>query len=588
MMFIEATCLLLALAATCIAAYHWTCHRRLRRVASALSIKAEQQAIELSNQTARREQVESEHAFSEERHRAIVDEMADGYWETDLRGNRTFVNHRVSQWHDRTVSELTASGNAGLGMDEESLGKFREAFREVYRTARPYRGLEYKESRTDGSIRCLQASIWLIKDHDGNPTGFRGISRDITHRKEIERALEEAKESAEAANRSKSQFLAMMSHEIRTPMNGIIGMTNLALDTKLSDEQRESLELVKASADSLLTIINDILDFSKIEAGKLQLESVDFGLRKLIERALKPFYLRAAEKGLTLRFDVDPGTTERLIGDPIRVLQIINNLIGNALKFTDEGEVLVRVFAEESSDQHVVLHFVVVDTGIGVAAEQLKTIFESFSQADRSITRRFGGTGLGLTITSRLVNAMDGRIWVKSEPGKGSEFHFTARFLIDRASAETGLEQQLSGSIRERSKALRVLLAEDNRINQRLAVRLLEKNGHDVVVASNGCAAVEAYSNDEFDLVLMDIEMPLMDGYEATRTIRETQSISGRRVPIIAMTAHAMTGDKEKCLEAGMDGYVSKPINVAELLEAIETITSVDHVASHAVSIIET
>jgi len=442
-------------------------------------------------------------------------------------------------------------------------------------------GFENRYRRKDGRAVWVLMNAVLFEGNAGEGEMIEATLIDISARKEGEEAVRQAMEAANAANRAKSEFLANMSHEIRTPMNGIIGMIELALGTDLTAEQREYVDTAGVSADLLLRLINEILDLSKIEAGKLELSSIRFDLRQELGETVRCLAASAHKKGLEMTLDVAPEIPPALQGDPVRLHQVLVNLIDNAVKFTAAGEVVVRVRQEDNDGQRLVLHVTVTDTGIGIPAAQREKIFAPFTQADSSSTRSFGGTGLGLTIAAHLVTLMGGAIWVESEPGVGSTFHVTLPLAIRPASTVSTLPlappaapaSVSQGPSIPGPQARRVLLAEDNPVNQRLVVKILEKQGFQVVLAKNGREAVAAAERESFDIVLMDVQMPEMDGFEATSEIRRREQETGRHLPIIALTAHALKGDREACLEAGMDAYMTKPIRARDLLALILDLT---------------
>jgi len=498
---------------------------------------------------------------------------------TDLNGNITYANERFCNISGYSQAELIGKNHRLVKSDFHEPDFFTTLWHTIS-SGEVWHG-EVKNRKKDGHHYWVDATIVPLMGADGLPQQYIGIRTDITTSKDLAYSLQEAKATAEAANQAKSEFLANMSHEIRTPMNGVIGMTELALATPLDAQQRSYLTTVKSSAQSLMVILNDILDFSKIEAGQLHLESIAFSLANTITETLKPISARAEQKGLTLNCQLASDVPNQVRGDPGRIRQILTNLCDNALKFTAQGSVTVSVACRPVDSDAIELHLSVRDTGIGIAQQKQHGIFAAFHQADASTTRQFGGTGLGLTISARLVALMGGRLWVESEEGRGSTFHFTVRLGHSEAAAPAEVEppahQTTPNPAPQAERPLQVLLVEDHPVNQLLATTLLEQWGHTVVLAENGKEAFDLFPTAPWDIVLMDMQMPVMGGLEATALMRAHEP-ANQHIPIIALTANAMEADRLACLQAGMDDHLSKPLNSAALRNLLARFCAPGHV----------
>jgi PAS domain S-box-containing protein len=541
---------------------------------------------------------------SEERFELAVRGSNDVVWDWNLETDDVYFAPRFAELLGFELAEMQPHNSWLLELlHPEDRAQTKAELDAHFATDAPY-SIEHRVQTKAGDYRWFHSRGRAVRDEQGRPIRMVGTTSDITvqklHEEEVLRyaadvedarsrielqaaelarqteMLQQANESAQAASLAKGRFLANMSHEIRTPLNAILGMTQLALDGELADEQRELLDTVHSSGEHLLSLINDILDFSKIEAGKLELEVAPFAVRDGLRCVLEMFARNAEGKGLTLRVDVAESVPHTLIGDEGRLRQILVNLVGNAIKFTAQGEVAVSVQPATDDGTTPRWRFTVRDTGIGIPADKLDTIFHPFEQADSSTTRKFGGTGLGLSIVTSLVEMMQGRAWVESELGQGSRFHFEVELPIaTEDAAAVGSPHAVAGDRDGSTRPLHVLVAEDNVVNQRLVRMLLQKQGHRVTLVDDGAAAVEAAAMQSFDLILMDMQMPTLSGLEATVAIRRAElEAHARPVPIIALTANAMQGDRDDCLAAGMNGYVAKPIRREELFGEIHRVVS--------------
>jgi PAS domain S-box-containing protein len=543
-----------------------------------------------------RVKAEQQLRLSEERWQLALRGNNDGLWDWNAQTGEVFYSPRWKQILGYQEQEIGSYPREWEGrVHPDDFPRVQRELQDHLDRKVPFYSTEYRILAKDGSYKWVLARGQAVWDERGQAIRMVGSHTDITERRIAQEALKTAKEQAETANRAKSEFLANMSHEIRTPMNGVLGMIELVLETKLSIVQRDYLETAKDSARSLLSLLNDVLDVSKIEAGRFELTPANFSIRDCVADALRMFSVTTQQKGLILSTIFDQDVPQWLWGDPLRLRQIISNLVGNAIKFTDHGQVSVRVGLERATDANVALHFQVTDTGIGIPTEKQAWIFEPFRQVDGSSTRRFEGTGLGLAICTRLVQLMGGRIWVESRLGSGSTFHFIAPFetgaplpgipLADsrdprHASSLAALALGTAPIWRFGGRAFRILVAEDNIVNQGVVAAVLEKAGYDVVLAADGREALEDFGRLPFDLILMDIQMPRIDGLAATAAIRAAEKISGGHVPIIALTAHAMEGDRALCLEAGMDDYLTKPLDLSDLRATVRKWIEREHPVS--------
>jgi PAS domain S-box-containing protein len=527
---------------------------------------------------------------SEERFRGTFENAGVGIGHFDFEGRWLRVNQRQCDILGYTREEIVRKSIQDLTYPDDRASI--ERFHQLTRGEVPGYSLEKRYIRKDGTPVWTHITTSLQRDAAGTPAYVIAIVEDISERKRLEHELRQSKEAAEAANRAKDEFLANVSHEIRTPMNAILGMTELVLEMPLAEDQRQCLNTAKSAADNLLGVINDLLDFAKIEAGKLELDPAGFSLRAAVGDTVSALAMRAHKKGLELICNVQDGVPDALVGDAGRLRQVLLNLVGNAIKFTERGEVVVRVEtaddltpgrgtaapqAEAPSATGVVdLRFSVTDSGIGIARDKQERIFRAFEQEDTSTTRRYGGTGLGLSISARLVALMGGTITVESEPGRGSTFAFTAQFASQpHPTALAEPARELAPVLKPGTTPRHILLAEDDEFSARYMERLLARRGHRVRIAKDGREALGRAAEGTFDLLMLDVHMPELDGFEVVRTIRERERTTGGHLPVIALTARSRKEDRERCLEAGMDDFLTKPISASQLLAAIDRLLSV-------------
>lgn len=526
-----------------------------------------------------RKQAEAALAKSEQKYRMIFENVQDVFYQTDIAGNVVDISPSIAEYSGYSRDEIIGKSADFFYAHKKDRAEMLEILMKDGKVSDHEVVLVHKDGRQMHA--SLNAHVFF--DSEGLPAGVEGVLRDITERKQYEEALRIAKEEAEAANRSKSDFLAGMSHEIRTPMNTILGMTDLLSESHLTEEQRKYVQISRSSGESLLVLINDILDLSKVDAGQIALENTPFNLSSILAKVCDLMSAKAEVKGIFINCLMPDDVPTSLVGDPHRLQQILTNLVNNALKFTEGGRVDIR--AEKLEDQFdangdkiVGLQFAVSDTGIGIPADKLDVIFDKFTQADSSTTRKYGGTGLGLAISKRLVELMGGEIWVESEVGKGSTFFFTAFFGEGPTAVSSSAMDDLAPigePTSDKIRPLRILLVEDNEDNRLIILTFLKKTPHTVVTAENGVEAFDAVKSGRYDLIFMDMQMPVMDGYTATGKIREWEMETGtRRTPIVALTAHAMKEDELKSLAAGCDRHLTKPIKKNVLLEVIKLYAS--------------